>query len=350
MKKDKSHKFKAGKKYIKKEIKAAIKIAKKLGEMPGNVLTPTQLAKEADSLHPHLDVSVLDEKEMAKQGMGLLLGVSQGSSEEAKLITLQYEGHPTNKSFIVLVGKGLTFDAGGYSLKPSSKLHQMKFDMLGAGSILATMRAIARLALPINVVAVIPSSENLINGEATKPGDVHTGMNGTRVEILNTDAEGRLILADALTYAQKYFNPSVIIDVATLTGAAIYALGDYYTAALGNNKKLMKKVIKAGKESGDLAYQLPIHPDVHKEIESGCKHGSTGRLTKYADLKNIAEKPGPGTTTAAVFLQQFIEDETPWVHLDIAATASSGDEVTGRPVGLLIQFLANESKDVLLPM
>ncbi len=328
-------------KTVKREIKSAIKLAKKLGGMPGNILTPTRLAEEAKILHSSLKVTVLDEEEMDKEGMGLLLGVSQGSDEEAKLIIVEYEGHPTDKNAppIALVGKGLTFDAGGYSLKPSPKLHQMKYDMLGAGAILATMKAIARLSLPINVVAVIPSSENLINGKATKPGDIHIGMGGTRVEILNTDAEGRLILADALTYVQTFFNPSVIIDAATLTGAAIYALGDYYTAALGNDKVLMKKIIKAGKKSGDLAYELPIHPDVHKEIESGYK---------LADLKNIAEKPGPGTTTAAVFLQQFIEDDIPWCHLDIAATASSGDDVTGRPVGLLVQFLVNESKHVLL--
>jgi leucyl aminopeptidase len=335
-----------GKKHVREETKSCIKIAKKLGGMPGNILTPTRLAEEAKNLHPHLEVTVLGEKEMDKEGMGLLLGVSQGSTEEAKLIVVKYHGNPgrsigADAPPIALIGKGLTFDAGGYSLKPSSKLHQMKYDMLGAGAILAAMKAIARLALPINVVAIIPSSENLINGQATKPGDIHIGMNGTRVEILNTDAEGRLILADALTYVQTHFNPSVIVDVATLTGAAVYALGDYYTAALGNDKVLMKKIIKAGKKSGDLVYELPIHPDVHKEIKSNYK---------LADLKNIAEKPGPGTTTAAVFLQQFIEEDTPWVHLDIAATASSGDEITGRPVGMLIQYLVSESENVLLPV
>lgn len=320
----------------KKAVKKAIKLAVRLGDTPANILTPGALASEAMNIHHSLYGNILDEEDMKELNMGLLLGVSQGSDQEAKLIVLEHNGGREGDAPIALVGKGLTFDAGGYSLKPSPNMHQMKHDMLGGGAVLATMQAIAKLELPINVVAIVPSSENLINGKATKPGDVHTGMNGTRVEVINTDAEGRLILADALTYVQETYKPRAIIDVATLTGAAIYALGSYYTCVLGNDKKLAKAVVKAGKKAKDLAFHLPFHKNVFKEIKHDKSH--------VADLKNIAEKAGPGTTTAAAFLSEFVDENIPWCHLDIAATASDGDTVTGRPVGLLVQFLVNESK------
>jgi leucyl aminopeptidase len=322
----------------KKAVKKAIKLAKKWGDTPANVLTPTEFGRQVCTgiMPGTVRTFTLGEEEMERMGMGLILGVSQGSDQEAKMIVAVYEGGKEGDAPIALVGKGLTFDAGGYSLKPSPNMHQMKHDMLGGGAVLATMQAIAKLELPINVVAVVPSSENLINGRATKPGDVHTSMNGTRVEILNTDAEGRLILADALTYVQETFKPRAIIDVATLTGAAIYALGSYFTCVLGNDKGLAKAVVKAGKKAKDLAFRLPFHKDVFKEI----KHDKEN----VADLKNIAGKAGPGTTTAAAFLSEFVDEATPWCHLDIAATASKGDEVTGRPVGLLVQFLVEESK------
>ncbi len=321
----------------KKAVKRAIKLAVRLGDLPGNLLTPTVFAEEAEEVaraSDRLTSTILGEREMEDLGMGLLLGVSQGSEEEAKLIVIEYEGGG-DEDPIALVGKGLTFDLGGSSIKPGRNLHQMKMDMLGGGSVLATMQAIAELELPINVVAVIPSSENLINGRATKPGDVHTSMDGTRVEILNTDAEGRLILADALTYVQDTFNPRAIIDVATLTGAALYALGSYYTCVLGNDKALAKAVIKAGKKAKDLGFRLPMHPDVADEI----KH----KNPDVADLKNLGDRPGPGTTTAAAFLNEFVDEDIPYVHLDVAATASSGDTVTGRPVGMLVQFLFDEA-------
>jgi leucyl aminopeptidase len=322
----------------KKAVKNAIKLAVRLGETPANLLTPSIFADETELVaetHENLVSTILGEEEMSELGMGLLLGVSQGSDEEARLIVLEYNGGVEGDAPIALVGKTLTFDSGGYSLKPSPNMHFMGMDMLGGGAVLATMQAIAELDLPINVVAVMPSSENLINGRATKPGDVHTAMDGTRVSILDTDAEGRLILADALTYVQDTFKPRAIIDVATLTGAAIYALGSYFTCVLGNDKKLAKAVVKAGKKAKDLAFHLPFHKDVFKEI----KHDKEN----VADLKNIAGSPGPGTTTAAAFLSEFVDEETPWVHLDVAATASKGDDVTGRPVGLLVQFLVNES-------
>jgi leucyl aminopeptidase len=265
------------KKAQKQAVKRAIKLAVRLGDLPGNLLTPTIFAQEAEEVaraSDRLTSTILGEREMEELGMGLLLGVSQGSDEEAKLIVVEYEG-------------------GG---------------------------------------------DFLINGRATKPGDVHTGMDGTRVEILNTDAEGRLILADALTYVQDTFNPRAIIDVATLTGAAIYALGSYYTCVLGNDKAMAKAVIKAGKKAKDLGFRLPMHPDVADEI----KH----KNPTVADLKNLGNGPGPGTTTAAAFLNEFVDEDIPYVHLDVAATASTGDTVTGRPVGMLVQFLVDESEKV----
>lgn len=324
----------------KKSVKRAIELAVKLGDMPGNVLTPTRFAEEAVELadaNDRLTTTILGENEMDRLGMGLLLGVSQGSDEEAKLIVVEYEGGGEEDP-IALVGKTLTFDLGGSSIKPSHNLELMKHDMLGGGAVLATMQAIAELELPINVVGVMPSSENLINGRATKPGDVHTSMDGTRVEIINTDAEGRLILADALTYVQDTFKPRAIIDVATLTGAAIYALGSYYTCVLGNDKGFAKDVIRAGKKAKDLGFRLPFHPDVADEV----KH----KNPNVADLKNLGSGPGPGTTTAAAFLNEFVDENIPWVHLDVAATASKGDTVTGRPVGMLVQFLVDESEKV----
>jgi leucyl aminopeptidase len=314
-------------------VKESIDLAIRLGETPANLLTPADLAAECVGLHKDIKTHTLGEMTMKELNMGLLLGVSQGSDEEAKLIIMEYNSPYADGPPIALVGKGLTFDAGGYSLKPSKGMHQMKMDMLGGGSVIAAMKAIADLELPINVVGVVPSSENLVNGKATKPGDVHTAANGLKVEVLNTDAEGRLILADALTYVQDEYDPVEIIDVATLTGAALYALGSYYTCVLSNNAKMAKAVVKSGKRAKDLAWHLPMHKDVHKEIE--CEGD-------YADLKNIAEKPGPGTTTAAAFLARFIQDDTPWVHLDVAATASDGDTVTGRPVRLLVQYIIDK--------
>ena len=319
-------------------VKRAIELTVRLGDTPGNLMTPTILAEEAVKIAEASDKLIsttLGEEEMDELGMGLLLGVSQGSDEDARLIILEYNGG-VDEAPIALIGKGLTFDAGGYSIKPANNLHRMKHDKLGGTAVLATMQAIAELELPINVVAVVPSSENLINGRATKPGDVHTSMDGTRVAIDNTDAEGRLILADALTYVQDTFSPRAIIDVATLTGAALYALGSYYTCVLGNDKAMAKAVIKAGKKAKDLGFRLPMHPDVADEI----KHSNPD----VADLRNIGSGPGPGTTTATAFLNEFVDENIPWCHLDVAATASSSDTVTGRPVGMLVQFLVNESE------
>jgi len=316
-----------------KVVDSGIEFAKRIGLAPANFMTPTKLAAEAKALHPSLAVKVLNEKDMAKLGMGLLLGVSRGSDEEAKLIIVEHRGSPVSGAEpTVLIGKGLTFDMGGNSIKPSNNLHQMKFDMLGGGSVLAAMKIAAELNLPINIIAIVPSSENMINGRATKPGDVHTSMSGLTVDVRNTDAEGRLILADALTYAQKmYPTAKSYTTVATLTGAALHATGTTHSALLGNDQDLIDELKAAGDESGDLCWQLPF-----VEYHSDQVKGQEG----VSDLMNISAKPGAGTTTAFAFLEAFA-DEVAYTHLDVAATASEGDEVTGRPVKLLSQFLFN---------
>jgi leucyl aminopeptidase len=263
----------------------------------------------------------------------LLLSVGQGSIEESHMIVMDYKGASNDSKPIVLIGKGVTFDTGGVSIKPSNKMHQMKMDMLGAGTVMAVIQAVAKLKLPINVVAVVPTVENVVSAKATKPGDVFTSMSGLTVEVLNTDAEGRLILADALTYVAK-FKPKVVIDVATLTGAAMCALGSYATPVLGNDQELIDDLIKASNKSKDKAWQLPLWEDHCVVME-----GQEG----VADLRNIASKPGPGTTTAAAFLWEFA-DEYKWAHLDIAATGSNGDEPTGRSVKMLIEYIKQKAK------
>jgi leucyl aminopeptidase len=318
-----------------KAVESGIEFARKVGLAPANIMTPTQLSEEAKGLHKDIRVKVLGEKEMARLGMGLLLGVSQGSDEEAKLIIAEYNGGTKGDAPTVLIGKGLTFDMGGNSIKPANNLHQMKFDMLGGGAVLAAIKAAAEISLPINIVVIVPSSENMINGRATRPGDVHTSMSGLTVDIRNTDAEGRLILADALTYAQQKFpNARSLTTVATLTGAQLYATGTTHSALLGNDQDLIDEVKTAGDVSGDLAWQLPFVQE-HSDQMKGQKG--------ISDLMNIPSKAGPGTITAFAFLEAFVEN-TPYTHLDVAATASEGDEVTGRPVGLLVEFLVNRSK------
>ena len=318
-----------------KIAKEAIELVEKLGIMPANVLTPNQMVVEAKELHKDIKVTDLNEEKLKKLGANLLLSVGQGSIEESHMIVMKYFGEGANVTDkpIVLIGKGVTFDTGGVSIKPSNKMHQMKMDMLGAGTVMAVIQAVAKMKLPINVVAVVPTVENVVSAKATKPGDVFTSMSGLKVEVLNTDAEGRLILADALTYVEK-FNPEVVIDVATLTGAALYALGSYATPVLGNDQELIDDLIKAGKKSKDKGWQLPLW-------EEHCKvmQGQEG----VADLRNIASKSGPGTTTAAAFLWEFA-DEYRWAHLDIAATGSTGDKPTGRSVKMLIEYIKQKAK------
>ena len=315
-------------------------LAKNLANMPGNVCTPTYLANQAKKLAKshQLKTKILSEKDMEELGMGSLLSVSRGSRQPAKLIVMEYRGanqeaKAAKQAPYALVGKGLTFDAGGISLKPGAKMDEMKYDMCGAASVFGAVLAAAELKLSINVVAVIPSSENLPDGIATKPGDVVTSMSGQTIEVLNTDAEGRLILCDALTYTHR-FKPASVIDIATLTGAVIVALGHQTAGLMGNNQALVDDILNAGETSLDFAWQLPLKETYKKQLESD-----------YADLANIGG-PTAGTITAGAFLSCFTE-ELNWAHLDIAGTAwggKQGKRASGRAVPILTQYLINKAK------
>ena len=316
-------------------IAGGVERARRLGNLPGNVCTPTYLADQASAIkkeYGNVKVDILEEKDMKKLGMGSLLSVSRGSREPAKLIIMQYDGGRQKDKPVVLVGKGVTFDSGGISLKPGAAMDEMKFDMCGAASVLGAVSACAEMELPINLVGIIPATENLPDGDASKPGDIVTSMSGQTIEVLNTDAEGRLILCDALTYADK-FKPDVVIDIATLTGACIVALGHHATGLIGNDQALADELLAAGQTSGDRAWQLPMWDEYDEQISSN-----------FADMANIGGK-GAGTITAACFLGRFTKDYR-WAHLDIAGVAwKSGTEkgATGRPVPLLTQFLIDRS-------
>jgi leucyl aminopeptidase len=313
-------------------------LSKDLANLPGNICTPGYLADQAKELgrrYKSIKTTVLDEKQMERLGMGALLSVSRGSRQPAKLIVLEYKGATAREKQrpVVLVGKGLTFDAGGISLKPGPGMDEMKYDMCGGASVLGTLKAIAEMELPINVVGVVPSSENLPDGDANKPGDIVTSMSGQTIEILNTDAEGRLILCDALTYARR-FNPEVVIDIATLTGACVIALGAHASGLLSNNEELAARLLEAGQKCGDRVWQLPLWEEYDEQLKS-----------PFADMANIGGKEA-GTITAACFLARYTREYT-WAHLDIAGTAwRSGKEkgATGRPVPLLTQYLIDKAK------
>jgi leucyl aminopeptidase len=308
-------------------------LARELGDLPANVCTPSYLAEQAEQIGKQFDnvtTTILDEDEMESLGMGSLLSVSRGSRQPAKLITMNYQGANDEKP-VVLVGKGLTFDSGGISLKPPGGMDEMKYDMCGSASVFGTITAIAELNLPINVIGLVPSSENMPDGDANKPGDIVTSMAGKTIEILNTDAEGRLILCDALTYSER-FDPAVVIDIATLTGAIIVALGSKTTGLMANDQKLADDLLQAGLDSHDKAWQLPLWDEYQEQLDSN-----------FADIANIGSK-GAGSITAACFLSRFTEKFT-WAHLDIAGTAwTSGGKAkgaTGRPVPMLVQYLMN---------
>jgi len=314
-----------------KAIAAGVALARDLANLPGNVCTPSYLADQARSMgrkSRKMRTRILEEKQMQELGMGALLSVSRGSRQPAKLILMEYSGGKTGSQPVVLVGKGLTFDAGGISIKPSEAMDEMKYDMCGGASVLGTMAACAELELPINLIGIVPSSENLPDGDANKPGDIVTSMSGQTIEILNTDAEGRLILCDALTYAERY-QPAAVIDIATLTGACIVALGAHASGLLSNNDELAEEVLAAGDHSNDRAWRLPMWDDYQSQLDSN-----------FADMANIGGK-GAGTITAACFLSRYTK-KYKWAHLDIAGTAwKSGAQkgATGRPVPLLTQFL-----------
>jgi leucyl aminopeptidase len=318
-------------------ISAGIHLAKDLGNLPGNICTPDYLAKQAiklDNQHNTVKTTVLEEKDMEKLGMGSLLSVSKGSREPAKLITIEYSAGDKKQAPIVFVGKGVTFDSGGVSLKPGAGMDEMKYDMCGAASVIGAINACAELQLPINIVGIIPTVENMPDGLATRPGDIVTSMSGQTIEVLNTDAEGRLILCDALTYAEKY-NPDVVIDIATLTGACIVALGAYPAGLLSNHNPLANDLLSAGQTSGDRCWQLPLWDDYHEQLKSN-----------FADIANIGGK-GAGTITAACFLSRFTK-KYHWAHLDIAGVAwKSGlhKGATGRPVGLLTQYVLDRVQE-----
>jgi leucyl aminopeptidase len=316
-------------------IAKGINVARELGNLPANICTPTYLAEQAIQLgskHKSLKVQALNEKQMLKLGMGSLLSVGHGSLQESRLIVIEYKGSSKAGSKpYVLVGKGITFDTGGISLKPGAGMDEMKFDMCGAASVMGTMNAVVELQLPINIVAVIAAAENMPSDRATKPGDVVTSMSGQTIEILNTDAEGRLVLCDALTYVER-FHPKTVIDVATLTGAAVATFGDYTSALLSNYDPLAQELIEIGSHMLDQAWQLPLADEYQSLLDSN-----------FADIANIGG-PRAGTITAACFLSRFTK-KYHWAHLDIAGTAwLSGAQkgATGRPVSLLVEYLRRQ--------
>ena len=309
--------------------------ARDLGNTPPNVCYPESLADEAHRLatqHRNLKATVLDERDLEKLGAGAILAVGKGSERPPRLIAMEYSGGDKDEAPIVLVGKGITFDTGGISLKPGAEMDEMKYDMCGAASVFGVIEALCELELPINVVGVVTSAENMPDGRATRPGDIITTLSGQTVEILNTDAEGRLVLADALTWAERY-KPKTVIDIATLTGACIIALGHQGAAVLGNNERLVRRLLAAGEASGDRAWELPLWPEYQEQLKSN-----------FADMANIGGRPA-GTITAACFLSRFTE-KYQWAHLDIAGVAwKSGKEkgATGRPVPLLMRYLLDQA-------
>ena len=304
-------------------------LARTLGNLPPNLCTPSYLADEAKKLAQQfkLGIEVLERRDMEKLGMGALLAVSRGSHQPPKLIVLRYAGAAKNKKPLVLVGKGVTFDTGGISLKPGAEMDEMKFDMSGAGSVLGAIRALAGMRAAVNVIGVVPACENMPGGAATRPGDVVTTLSGQTVEILNTDAEGRLILCDALTYAER-LEPDAVVDIATLTGACVIALGHVATGLFANNQPLADQIRAAGEDAWDRVWQMPLWEDYQEQLRSN-----------FADMANIGGRPA-GSITAACYLGRFTR-KLKWAHLDIAGTAwRSGREKgsTGRPVPLLVRF------------
>jgi len=315
-------------------IAAGVSLAKDLGNLPPNVCTPSYLGEQAKKLAKTygFKVEVLEQAEIKKLGMGSFLGVAQGSSEPPRLIVLQHNKGKKGQKPVALVGKGITFDTGGISLKPGADMDEMKYDMCGAASVLGTFKAIGELGLAINAVGIIPTCENMPSGNAIKPGDILTSMSGQTIEVLNTDAEGRLILCDALTYAER-FEPSAVVDIATLTGACVIALGHHPSGLFSNQDALAKELLEAGEKAHDRAWHMPMWDDYQSQLDSN-----------FADMANIGGRAG-GSITAACFLSRFAK-KYHWAHLDIAGTAwKSGKEKggTGRPVPLLTTFLVQRA-------
>ena len=313
-------------------IGQGINIARELGNLPGNICTPKYLSAQARKLakqHAAIKTTVLGEKQMQALSMDSLLSVGHGSVEESQLMVINYQGGKKSQKPHVLVGKGITFDSGGISLKPGARMDEMKFDMCGAASVMGAMKTVAEQNLPINIIAVIAAAENMPSDRATRPGDIVTSMSGQTIEVLNTDAEGRLVLCDALTYVDK-FDPETVIDVATLTGACVVALGSHASALYANDDKLAQDITEAGEDSLDRVWRMPLWDEYQPQINSA-----------FADMANIGG-PQAGSITAACFLSRFTKKYR-WAHLDIAGSAFKGGTTTkgstGRPVGLLVQYL-----------
>ena len=315
--------------------RAGLDWARDLGNQPPNICNPNFLLREARKLSrkPNVTVSALDEKKMTELGMGAFMAVTQGSKEPGKMIIIRYNGaKKAGDAPVVLIGKGITFDTGGISIKPSANMHEMKWDMCGAATVMGTTRAAIEARLPINLITIVAAAENMPSGKATRPGDIVTTSSGKTVEILNTDAEGRLVLCDAITYSSR-FKPKAVIDVATLTGACIVALGSHATAVYANDDTLGDALIEAGEYAGDRGWRMPLWEEYQPALKS-----------QFADMANIGTG-GAGSVTAACFLSRFADDMS-WAHLDIAGTAfprGPQNGATGRPVGLLFRYLIDQA-------
>ena len=310
-------------------------LARTLGNLPGNVATPSYLAETGQEIADRfgMKATILGREEMQAEEMGALLAVAQGTDQEPRLIVLEHRKGPADAAPLVLVGKGLTFDSGGISIKPSQGMEEMKFDMCGGAAVLGAMQAIGELDLPVNVVGVVPSSENLLSGAAMKPGDILRAQSGKTIEVVNTDAEGRLILADALSYIRR-FEPAAVLDAATLTGACVIALGGQASAVMGNDESLIEEVRRAGDAVGQRVWPLPMFREYRDQIRSD-----------YADIKNSGGRPA-GSITAGWFLRGFVDDSTPWAHLDSAGTAYGDGKLsyqskgaTGVPTRLFVEWV-----------
>ena len=321
-------------------IGQSVGFARDLSNHPANVLTPSAIAKEAKRLaenNSKMEYIEYDVKEFKKMGLGAFLGVAQGAKEPAKMILVDYKGGKKSQKPIALVGKGLTFDSGGISIKPAGKMDEMKFDMCGSATVMGVLNAVAELKPKLIIVFAIGSTENMPDGNAQRPGDIVTAYNGKTIEVLNTDAEGRLVLADVLSYVNKNYEPEAILDFATLTGAVLVALGNIASGVMGNNDTLMREVKKAAQSSGEKVWELPLWKEYCRAIKG-----------KYADIQNLGEPRLAGTIAAGAFLKEFVED-TPWVHVDIACTAWGPKEpsyhpkvgATGVGVRMVYQFLEN---------
>ena len=318
-----------------KAMASGVQAARHLGNNPPNICNPAYIAEYATKIaekHKDCEINILNHKQMKKMGMGALLAVGQGSHNKPKMVVLKYNGADKKQAPIALVGKGITFDTGGISLKPGPNMDEMKYDMCGAATVIGGFVAAVEMGLPINLITFVPAVENMPDGKAYRPGDVITSYSGKTIEVLNTDAEGRMILCDTLTYAQE-FKPSVVLDFATLTGACVVALGHQASAVMTKTDGLFDDLKTAGLETHDRVWELPLWDEYQKQID-----------TSFADMQNIGGFPA-GTITAGCFLSRFTEGQK-WAHIDIAGTAwnNKKDGATGRPVAMLAQYLVNESK------